>query len=158
MWIHLEVISPSDAEYNSHVIKLGCSLVQLLQPFCNPLSGTTRWVDTRRINHSGFCWSRHDWVAVASTEPYASYLHFIPEDNHASTSSVRFLWAGCPSWHPTNSVKALKVNQSSEGQNSDAHIAEISKRLQVNSLLIHSAARSKWYKFLASHELNYWKN
>ena len=30
-------------------------------------------------------------------------------DNHASTSSVRFLRAGYPAWHPTNSVKALPV-------------------------------------------------
>ena len=68
-----------------------------------------RWVGTRRINHSGFCWSRHDGVAVASAEPYASYLHFVQKDNHASTSSVRFLHAGRSSWHPTNSVKALKA-------------------------------------------------
>ena len=69
--------------------------------------GLLRWVSTRRVNHSGFCWSRDDGVALASAEPYASYLHFAPEDNHASTSSVRFLWAGCPSWHLTNSIKAL---------------------------------------------------
>jgi len=31
-------------------------------------------------------------------------------DNHASTSSLSFLQAGCPSCHPTNSVKALKAN------------------------------------------------
>ena len=72
--------------------------------------GLPRWVGTRRINHSGFCWSRHDGVTVASAEPNASYLHFAPEDNQASTSSVRFLWAVCPSWCPTNSVKALKAN------------------------------------------------
>jgi len=30
-------------------------------------------------------------------------------DNHASTSSLNFLQAGCPSCHPTNSVKALKA-------------------------------------------------
>jgi len=30
-------------------------------------------------------------------------------DNHASTPPVRFLQAGCPSCHPTNSVKALEV-------------------------------------------------
>ena len=71
--------------------------------------GLPRWVGTRRINHSGFCWSRHDGVAVASAEPYASYLHIAPQDNHASTSSVRFLQDRCPSWHPTNSVKALKA-------------------------------------------------
>jgi len=29
-------------------------------------------------------------------------------DNHASTSLLKFLQAGCPSCRPTNSVKALK--------------------------------------------------
>ena len=41
-----------------------------------------------RINHFGFCWSRDDGVAVESAEPYSSYLHFAPEDNHTSTSSL----------------------------------------------------------------------
>jgi len=30
-------------------------------------------------------------------------------DNHASTPLVSFLQAGCPSCHPTDSVKALKA-------------------------------------------------
>jgi len=30
-------------------------------------------------------------------------------DNHADTQPLSFLQAGCPSCHPTNSVKALKV-------------------------------------------------
>jgi len=30
-------------------------------------------------------------------------------DNHANTSPLNFLQAGCPSCHPTNSVKALKA-------------------------------------------------
>jgi len=30
-------------------------------------------------------------------------------DNHASTPPLGFLQAGCPSCRPTNSVKALKV-------------------------------------------------
>ena len=30
-------------------------------------------------------------------------------DNHASTPLLSFLQAGCPSCHPTNSVKALKA-------------------------------------------------
>jgi len=30
-------------------------------------------------------------------------------DNHTSTPLLSFLQAGCPSCHPTNSVKALKV-------------------------------------------------
>ena len=35
-------------------------------------------------------------------------------DNHASTSSLKFLRAGCPSCRPTDSVKALKASQSTE--------------------------------------------
>jgi len=31
-------------------------------------------------------------------------------DNHASTSALSFLQAGCPSCHPTNSIKALKAS------------------------------------------------
>jgi len=33
----------------------------------------------------------------------------IQTDNHASTPPLSFLQAGCPSCHPTNSVKALKA-------------------------------------------------
>jgi len=32
-------------------------------------------------------------------------------DNHASTQNSVFLQAGCPSCHPTNSIKALKAQQ-----------------------------------------------
>jgi len=45
-------------------------------------------------------------VAVATAGLYAS-LHLAP-DNHTSTPPLSFLQAGCPSCHPTNSVKALK--------------------------------------------------
>ena len=31
-------------------------------------------------------------------------------DNNTNTSSLSFLQAGCSSWHPTNSLKALKAN------------------------------------------------
>ena len=64
--------------------------------------GLPRWVGTKMINHSRFCWSRHDGVAMASAEPYASYLHFAPEDNHAIISSVRLLWPDAlPDTQPT---------------------------------------------------------
>ena len=43
-------------------------------------------------------------MAVASAGPYAS-LHLAPD----STPPLSFLQAGCPSCHPTNSVKALKA-------------------------------------------------
>jgi len=32
-------------------------------------------------------------------------------DNHANTSLLSFLQAGCPSCRPTNSVKALKATE-----------------------------------------------
>jgi len=44
---------------------------------------------------------------VASAGLYAN-LHLIP-DNHANIPPLSFLQAGCPSCHPTNSVKALKA-------------------------------------------------
>ena len=71
--------------------------------------GPSGWASVRSMNYSGFYWSKHDGVAVASAELYASYLHFAPGDNHASTSSLRFLRSGCPSWRPTSSIKALKA-------------------------------------------------
>jgi len=48
-------------------------------------------------------------MEVASARPQANNLHLAPEDNHASTPLLSFLQAGCPSCHPTNSVKALKA-------------------------------------------------
>jgi len=33
----------------------------------------------------------------------------LQRDNHASTPPINFLQAGCPSCHPTNSVKAPKA-------------------------------------------------
>ena len=56
--------------------------------------GLPRWVSTRRINHSEFCWSRHDGVAVASAEPYASYLHFAAEDYHARRYLISQIFMG----------------------------------------------------------------
>ena len=37
--------------------------------------------------------------------------------NHASTSSLNFLHAGCSFWRPTSSVKALKAEQSADNRN-----------------------------------------
>jgi len=43
-------------------------------------------------------------------------------DNHASTSPLSFLQTGCLSCRPTNSVKALKANQSTEGMDENTEI------------------------------------
>jgi len=44
-------------------------------------------------------WQRHQQVCTS-----------LQTNNHASTSPLSFLQAGCPSCRPTNSVKALKAN------------------------------------------------
>jgi len=52
------------------------------------------------VNGSGISWAS---------------LHLAAEDNHASTSLLSFLQAGCPSCRPTNSVKALKLSTHTSG-------------------------------------------
>jgi len=43
-------------------------------------------------------------------------------DNHTSIPPLKFLQAGCPSFHPTNSVKALKDSSHAV---SNLHIVEL---------------------------------
>jgi len=40
---------------------------------------------------------------------YMQVCTYLQTDNYASTPSLSFLQAGCPSCHPTNSIKALKA-------------------------------------------------
>jgi len=42
---------------------------------------------------------------------YMQVCTSLQTDNHASTSPLSILQAGCPSCRPTNSVKALKAHQ-----------------------------------------------
>jgi len=46
---------------------------------------------SRYQNQSGFCWSKRQWVAVASSGPYAN-LHITQTDNHASTPPLSFFY------------------------------------------------------------------
>ena len=46
-----------------------------LTALCPGLHG---WASTRKVNQSGFYWSKRQWVAVKSAGPYAS-LHLAPE-------------------------------------------------------------------------------
>ena len=71
--------------------------------------GLPRWAGTRKgksiwillkletVSGSGINWA-HMQVCTS-----------LQADNHASTPPLSFLQAGCPSCHPTNSVKALKA-------------------------------------------------
>jgi len=47
--------------------------------------------------------SEMQWHQLGRTQVCTS----LQTDNHTSTPALRFLQAGCPSCHPTNSTKAL---------------------------------------------------
>jgi len=78
-------------------------------PFNSPFSGTTRvsWFQKGKINldftearDSEWQWHHLGYMQVCTS---------LQTDNHANTPPLSFLQAGCPSCHPTNSVKALKA-------------------------------------------------
>jgi len=73
------------------------------------LSGTTQVsryqkgkinLDFTEERDSEWQWNQLDHMPVCTS---------LQTDNHASTPSLSFLQAGCPSCRPTNSVKALKA-------------------------------------------------
>ena len=78
-------------------------------PFNGPLSRTTRVnqyqkgktnLDFTETRDSEWQWHQLGHMQVCTS---------LQTDNHASTPPLSFLQAGCPSCHPTNSVKALKA-------------------------------------------------
>ena len=91
---------------------LGLSLAHThthTHPFNGPLSRTT-WVsryqkgktnlDFTEARDSEWQWHQLGYVQVCTS---------LETDNYASTRPLSFLQAGCPSWCPTNSVKALEA-------------------------------------------------
>ena len=78
-------------------------------PIYGPFSGTTRvsWnqkcntiLDFTEVRDSEWQWHQLGYMQVCTS---------LQTDNHASTSPLSFLQAGCPSCHLTNSIKALKA-------------------------------------------------
>ena len=79
-------------------------------PFNGPLSRTTQVSRYQKgktnLDSTGARDSERQWYQLGHMQVCTS----LQTDNHASTSLLKFLQAGCPSCHPTNSVKALKAN------------------------------------------------
>jgi len=81
-----------------------------LLEFC---PGLPRWAGNRKVkpgrwNQSGFTGARDSewqWHQLG----HVQICTLTQTHNHASISPLSFLQAGCPSCHPTNSVKALKA-------------------------------------------------
>jgi len=59
-------------------------------------------LDFTGARDSGWQWHQLGHMQVCTS---------LQTDNHASTSPLSFLQAGCPSCCPTNSVKALKADR-----------------------------------------------
>ena len=78
-------------------------------PFNGPFSGTTRVSRYQKgktnLDFTVARDSEWQWHQLGCVQVYTS----LQTDNHASTPQLSFLQAGCPSCHPTNSVKALKA-------------------------------------------------
>jgi len=83
--------------------------MQHTHPFSGPLSGTTQvsryQKDKTNLDFTEATDSEWQWHHLGRMQVCTS----LQTDNHASTSPLSFLQAGCPSCHPTNSVKALKA-------------------------------------------------
>jgi len=84
------------------------SSTTLLHPFNGPLSGTTQVsrhqkgkanLDFTEARESEWQWHQLGRMQVCTS---------LQTDNHASTPPLNSLQAGCPSYRPTNSVRALK--------------------------------------------------
>jgi len=57
------------------------------------------------------CFFKRTWVLQF---PSTFFLYFFLEENLSGTCNSCRFWAGCPSWHPTNSVKFQIVEENSE--------------------------------------------
>jgi len=96
----MDAIPHTDAHRYKRPVSKSCSINYIhTHPFNGPFSGTTQVSRYQKgKTHLDFTGARDsEWQTDASTPPLCS------------------LQAGCPSCHPTNSVKALKANQSTEG-------------------------------------------
>jgi len=90
----------------------GCLFLEtttLLQPFNGLFSRTTCVSQYQKgktnLDFTGARDSEWQWHQLGHMQVCTS----LQTDNHASTPPLCFLQAGCPSCHPTNSVKALKA-------------------------------------------------
>jgi len=74
----------------------------------NGLFSRTSWVSRYQKGKTNLDFNKErdsEWQWLGHMQVCTS----LQTDNHASTPPLSFLQAGCPSFRPTNSVKALKA-------------------------------------------------
>ena len=69
------------------------------------LPGLPGWAGSRKVNKSGFYWSKRQWVAVASAGPHAS-LHLAPDRQPCQHPTTQFFYI--PDALPAAQPTALK--------------------------------------------------
>ena len=87
---------------------------KLLLPPYNGLFSRTTWESWYQIGKTSLDLNLTQemtgfWDAVASDGPYANNLHLTSNGQPHKHLITQFLQAGCSSWRPTSSVKALKA-------------------------------------------------
>jgi len=101
------------------------------QPFNGPLSWTTRVsryqkgksnLDFTEARDGEWQWHQLGHMQVCTS---------LKTDNHASTPPLSFLQAGCPSCHPTNSVKAVKANNKRLNKNDRLWVGPIADAVLI---------------------------
>ena len=89
------------------VVKLSVCIATTLHTFNDPLSGTTRVSQYQKgktnLDFTEARDSEWQWHQLCHMQVCIS----LQTDNHASTSPLSFIQAGCPSCRPTNSIKAV---------------------------------------------------
>jgi len=83
---------------------MGQILLQLLICLTTFFQDNLGKADTRKVNHSGFYWSKRWWGGSGISWTICNA--FAP----CQCLTTRILQARCPSCSPTNSVKALKTH------------------------------------------------
>ena len=67
--------------------------------------GLPTWASTRKVNQSGFYWSKRQWVAVASA---GSVCTLLQTDNHASTPPLKFFTGRMPFLPPNQQCQSTE--------------------------------------------------
>ena len=80
------------------------------RPFNGPLSRTTRVSRYQKGKTNLDFTGARDSERQQHQMGHMQVCSSLQIDNHTSTPPLSFLQAGCPSCHPTNSVKALKAS------------------------------------------------
>ena len=99
-------------------------------PTNDPFPGLPRWAGTTWVSqYQKGKTNLHFTEARDSEWQWHQLGHMqvctsLQTDNHASTPPLCFLQAGCPSCHPTNSVKALKAKKHEQHPSVDTQISQ----------------------------------